>query len=306
MTVPTWMKQDELDVLPEPEEVEVVEEDGLRKVINGYTWPGIEYGEPPSCAYTFFEYIDALRLGQVERFKQEIEPACKLWYFPTLDRGAGAALHMAADHGQLAVARFLVEQRGVEVNQRDSGRGWTPLMRCARMAHYKNAPYLQLFEYLLQQGADPSLQSDPAPPPAADMYNPYETVAAAISGEEPHGPLSFLDVAAEKGYLWEPGAVRAELARLVERYAAVPKKPAYRYEGPSFGDGGRRLMAAWNSLPKLYPPKNWRPPPPAGYEDAQGARLAAVEPWRPAGDNDGSLFMRPMTEEELRWQAENC
>ena len=140
------------------------------QVINGYTWPGIEYGEPPSCAYTFFEvrqaaarrllrasrrsghrrgggarcrgpcraglllepgspprspmqraqgtapaahaprpppatrplarpcpaprlcscpyrcpyrhhlqYIDALRLGQVERFKQEIEPACKLW-----------------------------------------------------------------------------------------------------------------------------------------------------------------------------------------------------------------------------------
>ncbi len=28
-------------------------------------------------------------------------------------------------------------------------------------------------------------------------------------------------------------------------------------------------MAAWESLPKLYPPSNWRPPPPAGYEDAQ-------------------------------------
>ncbi|EFN51391.1 hypothetical protein CHLNCDRAFT_141012 [Chlorella variabilis] len=265
MTVPTWMKQDELDVLPEPEEVEVV--------INGYTWPGIEYGEPPSCAYTFFEYIDALRLGQVERFKQEIEPACKLWYFPTLDRGAGAALHMAADHGQLAVARFLVEQRGVEVNQRDSGRGWTPLMRCARMAHYKNAPYLQA-----------------------------RPLGCWLAGWLAGGVFACW----ERRYLWEPGAVRAELARLVERYAAVPKKPAYRYEGPSFGDGGRRLMAAWNSLPKLYPPKNWRPPPPAGYEDAQGARLAAVEPWRPAGDNDGSLFMRPMTEEELRWQAENC
>jgi len=25
------------------------------QAICGYTWPGIEYGEPPSCPYTFFE-----------------------------------------------------------------------------------------------------------------------------------------------------------------------------------------------------------------------------------------------------------
>jgi hypothetical protein len=25
------------------------------QAINGYTWPGIEYGEPPTCKYTFFE-----------------------------------------------------------------------------------------------------------------------------------------------------------------------------------------------------------------------------------------------------------
>ena len=25
------------------------------QAINGYTWPGIEFGEPPSCKYTFFE-----------------------------------------------------------------------------------------------------------------------------------------------------------------------------------------------------------------------------------------------------------
>lgn len=31
----------------------------------------------------------------------------------------------------------------------------------------------------------------------------------------------------------------------------------------------RALMAAWESLPKLYPPSNWQPPPPAGYEAAQ-------------------------------------
>ncbi len=30
------------------------------------------------------------------------------------------------------------------VNQRDASRGWTPLMRCARMAHYKHAPFLQV------------------------------------------------------------------------------------------------------------------------------------------------------------------
>ena len=36
-----------------------------------------------------------------------------------------------------------MEQRGVAVNQLDASRGWTPLMRCARMAHYKHAPFLQ-------------------------------------------------------------------------------------------------------------------------------------------------------------------
>ena len=50
-----------------------------------------------------------------------------------------------------------MEQRGAEVNQQDASKGWTPLHRCALMAHYTHQPYLQLFEYLLQQGADPAL-----------------------------------------------------------------------------------------------------------------------------------------------------
>ena len=58
---------------------------------------------------------------------------------------------------QLECVRFLVERRRVEVNQHDLRWGWTPLMRCAHMAHHTNAPYLALFEYLLQQGADASL-----------------------------------------------------------------------------------------------------------------------------------------------------
>ena len=38
---------------------------------------------------------------------------------------------------------------------------------------------------------------------------------------------------------------------------------------PAAAAPARALMAAWQSLDKLYPPPNWRPPPPAGYEDAQ-------------------------------------
>ena len=107
--------------------------------ILGYTWPGIEYGEPPSCAYTFFEvssasqeahapcsplaltptasprlapplllqYIDALRLGDLARFRR-LEAACQGWYTPSLDRGAGAALHCAVDHGRLEAVKYLV------------------------------------------------------------------------------------------------------------------------------------------------------------------------------------------------------
>ncbi len=50
-----------------------------------------------------------------------------------------------------------MEQRGAEVNQRDSSKGWTPLHRAARMAHHTHVPYLAVFEYLLTKGADASL-----------------------------------------------------------------------------------------------------------------------------------------------------
>ncbi len=44
--------------------------------------------------------MDALRLGDLELFK-EIEAESGTWWFPMLDRGAGAALHFAAHHGQV-------------------------------------------------------------------------------------------------------------------------------------------------------------------------------------------------------------
>ena len=43
--------------------------------------------------------MDAIRRGDLDTFR-DIEAACGDWWFPTLDRGAGAALHIAVDHGQ--------------------------------------------------------------------------------------------------------------------------------------------------------------------------------------------------------------
>ena len=66
---------------------------------------------------------------------------------------------------QLECVRFLVEQRGARVNQRDAARGWTPLHRCANVAHHTHAPFLAVFEYLLQRGADAALLTEPSARP---------------------------------------------------------------------------------------------------------------------------------------------
>ncbi len=97
--------------------------------VGGYTWPGTELGHAPTFKHSFFEvsfnplsdafrptkidsasgciwsctvlqYVDALRLGDLRKFK-EVERESGDWWFPTLDRGSGACLHFAADHGQV-------------------------------------------------------------------------------------------------------------------------------------------------------------------------------------------------------------
>lgn len=104
------------------------------------------------------QYVDAVRFGDLPRFRR-IEAACQGWWFPSLDRGAGGLLHFAADHGQLGATHFLLEQRSAPVNQRAAANGWTPLHRCARVAHYRHAPFMQVFECLLAAGADPNLRT---------------------------------------------------------------------------------------------------------------------------------------------------
>lgn len=200
-----------------------------------------------------------------------------------------------------------VEQRGVEVNQRDASRGWTPLMRCARMAHYKHAPFLQVrplwcmqyvllwgmqsccgssavraagaarpsrsqqpsqrthrsprpaqpcahnlhspnnlhssplvqvFEYLLQKGADAAIQSFPGPGPSPELKAPQQLPQPPLLLSNTDGELGLLDVATHKGFGWEPGAVRAELTRLIEQYKDAPKAPPTVYYGPHLGERG--------------------------------------------------------------------
>lgn len=48
------------------------------------------------------QYVDSLRLGKLALFRK-IEDETSDWWFPTLDRGLGACLHFAADHGQVGL-----------------------------------------------------------------------------------------------------------------------------------------------------------------------------------------------------------
>ena len=106
----------------------------------------------------FLQYVDAIRFGDLALFLR-IEAACSAWWTPTMDRGAGALLHFAVDHGRLNFVNYLLEERGVPVNQRCARTGWTPLHRCAHVVHYIHAPFFEIFEHLLRAGADPSLRT---------------------------------------------------------------------------------------------------------------------------------------------------
>ena len=54
---------------------------------------------PHTVCCSALQYVDALRLGDLDKF-EEIEAESGDWWGPLLDRGAGAALHFAVDHGQ--------------------------------------------------------------------------------------------------------------------------------------------------------------------------------------------------------------
>ena len=216
---------------PSSPPVELVIDDARRAIL-GYTWPGIEDGEPPVPRYSFFEYVESIRSAEsLDDFKQ-IQEQTKEWWSPTLDRGAGALIHFAVDHGRLDMVRYLVEELNVPVNHQSLNGQWTPLHRCARMVHYKHAPYFDIFEYLLAHGADPELECEEG--------------------------LVALDLVVQTGYQWEAGEVRKRAAALVARYSGVAKGTAFFYTGKSVGEVADRVMSAWRSLPSIYPKKGGR------------------------------------------------
>lgn len=157
---------------------------------------------PPVPKYPPIAFYSAIRLGDPEQLAKimETDP-----YFITQDNGAGAPVHFATTYKQLDMLHHLLNN-GAEVNQRDE-KGFTPLHRAAYLAHYDG--YLEIYEYLLSRGADPSLLSED--------FDPYLNP----------GPKRPIEVATDDE------TVRAKLVALEKKYAKVKKA---RQPHPHVGD----------------------------------------------------------------------
>jgi len=72
---------------------------------------GIGRALPPCSPITFAQYCATVENGDIGAFL-EAEALCAAWWTPLLDRGAGALLHIAADHGQLEMCAARRGARG--------------------------------------------------------------------------------------------------------------------------------------------------------------------------------------------------
>lgn len=147
---------------------------------------------PPVPKHPPIAFYSAVRLGDPEQLANVMDSDP---YFITQDNGAGAPVHFATTYKQLDMLHHLLNN-GAEVNQRDE-KGYTPLHRAAYLAHYDG--YLEIYEYLLSRGADPSLKTED--------YDPYLNP----------GRKTPVEVATEDG------DVRQKLVQLEKKYAKVKK-----------------------------------------------------------------------------------
>ncbi|KAK9843971.1 hypothetical protein WJX81_000807 [Elliptochloris bilobata] len=147
---------------------------------------------PPQPWYKPIAFYSAVRLGEPEQLAKIMarDP-----YFITQDNGAGAPVHFATTYRQLDMLHHLLNC-GAEINQRDD-RGFTPLHRAAYLAHYDG--YMEIFEYLLSRGADPTVKTED--------YDPYLDPGRKLA----------IEIAIEDE------GIRGQLASLQAKYAKVPK-----------------------------------------------------------------------------------
>ena len=147
---------------------------------------------PPVPKFPPFAFYSCVRLGDPEQLAKVMREDPYFW---TQDNGAGAPVHFATTYKQLDMLHHLLNN-GAEVNQRDN-RGMTPLHRAAYLAHYEG--YLEIYEYLLSRGADPTVLTED--------YDPYLNP----------GRKKPIDVSVDKP------EVRAKIAELEKRYARTGK-----------------------------------------------------------------------------------
>ena len=108
-------------------------------------------------------------------------------YFWTQDNGAGGPIHFATTYKQFDMVHHIVRNVPSCVNQRDP-KGYTPLHRAAYLAQYDG--YLEIFEYLLSEGADPTITTND--------YDPYldpglkTPIEVAIQDDTVRDRLQFL------------------------------------------------------------------------------------------------------------------
>ncbi|EIE22430.1 ankyrin [Coccomyxa subellipsoidea C-169] len=147
---------------------------------------------PPQPLHKPIAFYSCARLGDPDQLAKIVatDP-----YFITQDNGAGAPLHFATTYKQLDMVHHLLNN-GAEINQRDE-KGFTPLHRAAYLSHYDG--YLEIYEYLLSRGADPSIRTE--------NYDPYLSPGKKLP----------IDVALDDD------EIRSKLRALDKKYAKVKK-----------------------------------------------------------------------------------
>jgi len=150
---------------------------------------------PPQPKFPPFSFYSCFRLGDPEQLKTIMETDPYYW---TQDNGAGAPIHFATTYKQLDMVHHIVRECPETINQRD-GKGFTALHRAAFLCQYDG--YLEIYEYLLSEGADPTIKTDDYDP----YLNPGKKMPIEIAIEDEE--------------------VRGKIKALEEKYASTAKRP---------------------------------------------------------------------------------